>query len=1212
MTGHIAVAVDSILLKPLRVIRMSSNGLGSGSGGAGSANSGGDDDARPKTSPSNYMRPPNETKVVASKQTPLIYVSSKNQQGNLPHHQQQHLLLLNRQECSSNQSGSDSGLGYTNSISSENSSLIVNTTSLEQINAHGNSNSTNGGINNHDSGAIKYVNNERDRETQIAESDSFNIDAQNSTGSNNDSTISCIENGKSDAATTSIPNMATRTSDLGANIYGIEGQQQQQLRSNDKQLAKSVKVSKSTTISARTNQGNNLLSSALLTSRTKDEPGGQEAFLNINESSSENNARVINNIDDEAKIKQSTRRRAAQSANSTTKPREDDEEPDGTAEVSIDHEMRGTCTRSSGADQLSLNINLSASPHADTVPLIRSSLKKARDRSVDPSTKAKHNRNVSFNQTVIVFCEEIETSSPSETFEPPLDYQDTPINDEYQDLPGGIRGGLSRDFKSQNAYVNDDFDILSKIVGDDASSLTDDQLFGLLENGSLLKNFDLDEDDKALTIDRLNSDHSYLCHNAISDSESESSLTIDTRCKQAPAIRVKPMHPSAHYKEPTPNSFETNQAAGNQSLSKNDHEKSINYRINSQPADSSHESHHIEPILTAHQRSMPARVKVSTIDNNLKRQQKLTTTQLDEADLGVQTSSCPKVIHSIKQNTSKSEPMIVRLTNVEPAILSKSQLRDDLSANVTAKGQAPTRENDEDNVYSQTIATRPNFTSSSIITSDNQMSSRDNRLVDQHKQQPRDSSSSQQKASHVPNQTTSNVVNAQVIQTSQACHICRAIESNLHHNEFVARGERTSLMTNNGSTLHSNRTTTTTDQPQQQRIVRSHQYHGSSSATIGSQDQQKQLQLVPTSQSSCVSCRESIARQQHQNCITQPARPDLTNNLPDQQQARPIACQLVYVVDQCGNRMKALQVVGPAPMGLHNNQSVRPIMIATDNCRLPAPSAGQNWTRMSNPTGQVLGAVRSAPIQMNVKNPHTLNSDHGVQPAEVSSSALAQQQRMQIVNHSAPRNHTIYYVRQPLGAQDFRQSSSSTANSATRSFPDVHEIRRLDGIRAPTESPGLIQTINHANISPGQPGNAHVSQQFKLEDSKCVKLRRDDSDDPTFGFSRRPAVKVVTNAMRESQMQAIGKANQNFNQAAATPESHQRLLTGSLTLDRKSLNRDQSSQREVKENIPSTSSMSNINKTLTNYVGPTTNHRYESNSKPKGMKFGNWFSIKRP
>jgi ribosomal protein L31 len=179
-----------------------------------------------------------------------------------------------------------------------------------------------------------------------------------------------------------------------------------------------------------------------------------------------------------------------------------------------------------------------------------------------------------------------------------------------------------------------------------------------------------------------------------------------------------------------------------------------------------------------------------------------------------------------------------------------------------------------------------------------------------------------------------------------------------------------------------------------------------------------------------------------------------------------------------------------------------------------------------------------------------------LQMKESVQPTINQQTRMQMVGHSALRNHTVYYVRQPLGSQDFRQSTGSVATSVARSFPDVHEIRRLDGIRAPIESPGLIQAMNHANTLPEQPASKSVVQHQSKDENRSLKLRRDESDDPTFGFSRRPAVKVVTNATREFQTQSTGRANQNLNlNQAVGSNSHPRLLVGSQTLDRKSVNR---------------------------------------------------------
>jgi hypothetical protein len=1174
---------------------------GAGDGGSGDDHNG--HRGTPKNNPAS-SRPAREIKTNASKQSeipPPSNTFNDRQPGSMTH--RQHLLQLNnRLECSSNQSGSDSGLGYTNSISSENSSLIANTTSLEQIDTHSNGSHRADDVNNNKHN--KLDNNENGRETQIARNDSFNMETQNSAASNNDSAISCIENGKIDAAkassssstttttttTTSIPNKAASASGLVTNAHAIE---KQHLRTNDKQPVKSVKVSGCIiNKSSETNQDNNNLYSSLSISRTKDELDGQEPFFDINESGLANNARVINNLDDEAKVKHSTRLGTNQSANSTIRPEEDDHELAGTAQVLLEHATQGNCAHFSDSDQLPLKINPIVSAQHEIVPLIKSSLKKSVDRSA--LNRSKQNRSVSFNPTVIVFCEEIETSSPSEAFEPPLDYQDASPVEEQHGLPSTPKSASNRDSKSQNVYTSDEFDILGKIVGDDASSLTDDQLFGLLENGSLLKNFDLDEDDKAFAIHRLNSDQSYLCHDAISDSGSESSLIIEPYHKEVPRTLNKQPNLSTKSRESVSNC--TDLSTGNQFSSKMEHDKLTDQRNNQQSKDSC-----VEPPIgsapSMHQRSIPARVKVSTVDN-IKRHHKSNTNQIVEVDSTIQTRNvCPKVIQSFKQSTAKSEPMLANSANLEPVTVSRPQIRETVADNMSAKRQS-TRESKDDNVCSQTPAFKSNIVPNSFATSEDQISSRDTVLVDQ-KEQHHNLPTLQHTAAHVSNQK-STVLNAQVIQTSQACHICRAIESSLQQNECNTRTDRASSMANNISSAHSVKAATS--MPLQQRAPHPAQFHLPGGVTVESQHQ-KILHPVLISQSSCISCRESVARQQ-QNCVVQPERHNMATNPHGHPQPRPIACQLVYVVDQCGNRMKALQVVNPAQINNLENQSLQQTVVNPNNCRFPTPQAGQNWVRMSNTAGQVIGVVRNAPVQVDINKTHPMSHNNGMQPPIRGPvpSVINQQQRMQVISHSTPRNHTVYYVRQPLGAQEFRQSlSSSVSNSAVRSFPDVHEIRRLDGIRAPPESPKLIHTATHTG-APREQFNekSGMQQQSNIED-RSAKLRKDDSEDPSFGFSRRPAVKVVANAMRESQGQVSINAGNNFinNQR----ESH--------TLDRKNINRDQLSQRETKENIPSTSSMFNINKTLTNFIGDSTSQKHEDTSKSKGMKFIRWFSIKR-
>lgn len=606
------------------------------------------------------------------------------------------------------------------------------------------------------------------------------------------------------------------------------------------------------------------------------------------------------------------------------------------------------------------------------VPILKSALRKR--KAAEPAIKT--NRNVSFNQTVIVFCEEIETSSPSE-FDPPIDYRDAP------DCTNG---------RPENAARPSDLDLLTKIVGKDASKLTDDQLFGLLESVNTTDHHDgiLDDDDGDdaddcdSTAGRMRSDHSYLCLDAICDSDSESS-TVNYGNK------LDPHKPSGQTVNPVPDVQQDQQQK--RQVSRENVPASRDLEISDK--ETQQRSKGRETNATVSQNTLPARMRVSTVENHPKKTS-------DAQELGDQRSN----------NSNLSQPL-------------------------------------------------------------------------------------------PPN--------------NPACHICRAIESTRR----------------------------------------------------------------PANVSQNLSLNEA---------------------------------QIVYVVDQNGNRIRALQVVRPPQSGNQlAPQPPRQVLLAPAGLRPPNPSSvpNQQFSCSSAYANQNIpcSSVNTIPIRV-ARQPIIASSSsisernpHGFQGMRIAGGgqSIHPNQRILLPNQEASRNHTIYYVRQPLVMQNSRIASEPSPSSGTKSFPDVHEIRRLDGIWPPTAS---LQGKHEDSEKRAQ----------NLNSLNSVAGRRDDTEDPSFGFSKRPAVKVVASTANSSSAQApLRQAKQKDSAALYHGASNQLrdLGAGAQTLDRKQTGRALKQNQTSKDGIPNTSSMSNINQTLVSHHDDSVATDHSVQAKSKGMKLKRWLSSMR-
>lgn len=742
---------------------------------------------------------------------------------------------------------------------------------------------------------------------------------------------------------------------------------------------------------------------------------------------------------------------------------------------------------------------------ASTPSVIKSLLKKPPSSSNQLAQHPKHKKTVSFNQTVIVFCEEIEGPSPSsDQYEPPVGYQDASLN--AFDPPKGYRDGKNeseKNPKAENRNINN-FNVLD----DGLPNLEDEKIFSLLDSESIIDAFNLNYDDLSeedLPVNYSNPGNGFLCNDTVSDDyDTNSESSISTERRIASSQQPKKSETATNQTERK----KQNRTQGQSSEKSTNHSKSdapskLSSSDNRDAADKQEgvaAAALTPPNSTSsssnNSRSLPARMKVTQLDASLVKRH---STRLPETnhDLNrinddrkqIESSSSSSREQSRESPNSRSPPSVV-----QKQVPQQHRLQIDINATAhTAKDTT----NFSTLVYSDVAHLEPI-----------------------HQTRPA------AQPSAPLNQT--DHINS---QSGPACHICRVIESNKvqsnHNADFKAP------------------TTRTLDPSIQQRPINS--------------------QPVIFNQS-CVSCRDALLRQN----IPQ------TVNVGDPQINRPLTYQIVHVLDRTGNRVRALSLVKPLTVdGIPRDHSHRGhIGSAVGPVRVQVPLSGQpivsqaNWQNPSNnvviPQFRLIRASTPAPQFVS----GAANNNNG--PGLVAPN---------LVN----RHPTILYMRKPLETKEMCQSPDYHTHGS-RVFPDPHEVRRLDGLRAP-----IAQQAKFTKTTAAQGSNHEIEY---LNSYKKAENMQDESDDPTFGFSKRPSVKVVAaSSISASSQTQLGmrRYEHNFIQAG-----HDTILQdSSQTLDRHLTNQN----RKLKENLPSTTSLSNINSIL---VGnPNSLPRSSSGPRPK-------------
>lgn len=262
------------------------------------------------------------------------------------------------------------------------------------------------------------------------------------------------------------------------------------------------------------------------------------------------------------------------------------------------------------------------------------------------------------------------------------------------------------------------------------------------------------------------------------------------------------------------------------------------------------------------------------------------------------------------------------------------------------------------------------------------------------------------------------------------------------------------------------------------------------------------------------------------------------NNRPAH--VRTVPCRILDVVDQYGNKMKALSILNPNDVK-NLNQANRRILIPRENL---VKDGNQQFVGQAISLGcqQVIGQVPSG-----IK----------IVPMGYRIASINQVGQTMVQPQVRPA-HTVFYVQQPLNT-----NSGQSAN-----FPDAQEVRRLDGIRMKpaqeNERDEQVEGSSCLNSSDSTyAGNSH-------------QLVGSDEDDPTFGFSARPSVRGLVSSCinaannRNELNNCVVEKGDNY----VVAKAKNIIISGAQTISRMS---GSGSQQVPVEGLTSTSqSMSNL------------------------------------
>lgn len=843
--------------------------------------------------------------------------------------------------------------------------------------------------------------------------------------------------------------------------------------------------------------------------------------------------------------------------------------------------------------------------HVSTL-LLKSLLKKnTTDRcsKADNSNRKNNNNNngrtktVTFNQTVIVFCEEVDTLSMPVAFTDEIDHVENVDhyieNDDQENIEfdlsnldqdnvrnnntrTNIKGGSALDIEKQQRYDRvSNISVRERLLRQILAATGDSSPMSRLKYAQFDQDCDDISDEDDLPPKFYESNEGYLCNEAISDydSDSESSLAIFDLKQRSKESTVTVDHSS----KPLAPTRSTSDFNNNNNLLKEDHSKakSARLKVSTVPemSNSSTQASQQQPAIIG--KSRPANISSSKASSLNRKEldniggytiivkQPTATSDINTPDITTLETTKEVPIHprQLSYHNNHDQKLIHQqqqhlqqhmANQVDPISLSKANILHPLNSSIVDSKLSS--QSMISRTISDLIKLPADRESNAINRSINQNTSRPIKDITNNKSQGivcddnqtrNDVSSSVNRVARIQRNTQPTTVGNSISQRTNdglgpvqqvSCHLCKALLESTMRDELSQKP----IIGLQQQELHK--------QQHQSNIVPDNMCNqiklirpNASGANINI-IQQPYL-------TSCVSCKQdtigSNKSQQNQQNIPANSTQDGLQGQSTQSEsnvARSLpAYQLVYAINQNGDRVRALSYIGSAPVTDQGNvvglnrvlYQGRGIILAR-----PADIRVQQDTvaGLGMTNGQAQGAIprniSNNNIANNIRYPAVSTSQSFIAQAvsvpqfsKINARYSDEQQKQQPTSENLTikpkvtvplRQHTVYYLRQPLNVASVGQACELVdRNTSSSSFPQPHQVRLLDGLKAPPTLNSTLQ-MNHSHVINSNRGQVFSNQTTMIQQphrGSCISRTLEDIDDPSFGFSQRPMVKVVaTNA----------------------------------------------------------------------------------------------------
>lgn len=808
-----------------------------------------------------------------------------------------------------------------------------------------------------------------------------------------------------------------------------------------------------------------------------------------------------------------------------------------------------------------------------------------------PGPRARHNRHVTFDQTVIVFCEELDPTFVSNegrnAFDPPSEYSDNsrPFDppDDYRD-DDAISSDEELDVRdyddvfgrNNNDMLCCDLDIeteqrLKNIIMGGGNNLGDDQILGMLKDDALLQAIsmtvdELGEEDFPIhfnshlssSLDEQISDgeiEANVLNHSIKDSATTSKETILACQRVDHAENINKVQSKKENSVATSVSLANNKTPIEQNLNKTQFEQNLNktqleQNLNKTEIEQNLIKAHSTDVTNTSNRTTdkiheqdPCKNKISTNERNIENTQHLSHSDEskdresfndDKEQKFSSYQQVPGVDSKAKYDSDLNRPkgekdfiadrksVTIRQAVVEPALVSKAVVTNNQEHMRIQIDRCKQCEKNDGNLTSS--CQKQSCLQSSSSNSSNLCNSATIIRINPQKTSAQPGPSIQgtvdincsKNLNEVP-----IVIPPRVTEQKSTCHLCRNMLSDKN------------IIVNNKVPCNPS---TTSESPMYALPA----------------GEQKTVQIM-TRQIAPSRLPDLSANNLNQNYVIQPqvprpcceaARSYQTIGLPTSLGSEicpPPARQLVYFVDQHGNVVGTGSIPIAKAHYLSSQLNNKVCANQTPNCTSNQPlghpnQAFQGGPRLPIGTTIYCNDANCSLLKNSAKKLYIPAMDPRTHLGQ-STSQLPSTPRPNLykanmvkddkVSSTTRSGHTVYYIQHPLDKPPIKNYGQPSNPNMKSQFPNAHEIRRLDGLNAPplTHNTSTLLAHKQTALDAGELETFVIQDQRRLDKirRRYSKSSADEAEDPSFGFSKRPSVKVISKT--EASKQAVTKDN---------------------------------------------------------------------------------------